>query len=99
MIAENCIFTKEYWVGDSRDGVVVNGDGYHFFRMLPQGLIVEAYEVYETDEGDEVVTPLPEMQNVGWIQDLGFKDLEDLDAIEEGEFSRIKNLSDVRLQS
>ncbi len=98
MNAETCIFTKEYWVGDSRDGVVVNGDGYHFFRMQPHGLIIEAFEMYETDDGEEVVTPLPEMQNVGWIKDLGFKDLEDLDAIEEREFDRIKGMCDSRIQ-
>ncbi len=96
--AENYIFTKEYWIGDSRDGVIVNGDGYHFFRMLSRGTILEAYEVYETDDGDEVVTPLPEMHNVSWIDDFGFKNLDDLDLIEEREFSRVKNLSDIRLQ-
>lgn len=91
---ENNIFSKEYWVGDSRDGIVVNGDGYHFFRMLEGGLILEAYEVYENEEGEEVVTPLPEMHNVSWIKDLGFKDMEELDMIEEKDFLRIKKLSD-----
>lgn len=92
------IFAREYWVGDSRDGVLVNGDGYHFFRMLPEGLILEAYEVYENEEGEEVVTPLPEMQNVGWIKDLGFGNLDELDMIAEQEFNRIKKLSDSHLQ-
>src|SRR5512141_211415 len=91
---ENNIFAKEYWVGDSRDGIVVNGDGYHFFRMLTDGLILEAYEVYENEEGEEVVTPLPEMHNVGWLKDLGFKDMEELDMIEEKDFLRVKKLSD-----
>jgi hypothetical protein len=95
---ETYIFAKEYWVGDSRDGVLVNGDGYHFFRMLPQGLIVEAYEVYENEEGEEVVTPLPEMQNVDWIKDLGFEDMEELDMIQEKDFVRVKKLSDSHLQ-
>jgi hypothetical protein len=95
---ENFIFAKEYWVGDSRDGVVVNGDGYHFFRMLPEGKILEAYEVYENEEGEEVVTPLPEMHNVGWLIDLGFKDMEELDIISEHDFLRIKHLSDAHLQ-
>ncbi len=87
---EDFLFKKEYWTGDSRDGVLVNGDGYHFFRMLPEGLILEAYEVYENDEGEEVVTPLPEMQKVSWIKDLGFDDFEALDAINEQEFERIR---------
>lgn len=97
--SQDCIFVKEYWIGDSRDGVIVNGDGYHFFRMLPHGMILEAYEVYENEEGEEVVTPLPEMQNVSWIADLGFGDLAELDPIDEKDFSRIKNLSEMKLQS
>lgn len=84
------IFAKEYWVGDSRDGMLVGGEGRHFFRMIPAGLIVEAYEVYENEEGVEVVTPLPEMKNVSWIDDFGFDDLRDLDRIEECEFARVK---------
>lgn len=91
---ESHIFTREYWTGDSRDGALVNGDGYHFFRMAPHGLIMEAYEVYENDDGQEIVTPLPEMHNVRWIEDLGFDDLEILDAIEEREFLRIKGMTE-----
>jgi len=87
------IFTKEYWTGDSRDGAVVNGDGYHYYRMRPEGLIVEAYEFYETDDGVEVVSPLPEMQNVNWLDDLGFEDMDALDRIDESEFSRIRELT------
>ena len=87
------IFAREYWTGDSRDGAIVNGDGYHFFRMKPQGLILEAYEVYETDEGDEIVTPLPEMLEIGWLSDLGFEDFDVLDMIDQKEFERIKKLA------
>ena len=90
----NFIYTKEYWTGDSRDGFLVNGDGYHFFRMMPLGKILEAYEIYESDEGDEVVTPLPEMQNIHWIEDLGFKNLDLLDQIDKNEFDRVKKKSD-----
>ena len=84
-------YTKEYWAGDSKDGTLVNGDGYHFFRMKEKGLILEAYEVYESDDGEEVVTPLPEMHNVSWIDDLGFEDFEALDEISEIEFERVKD--------
>ena len=87
------IFRREYWTGDSRDGAVVNGDGYHYYRMTADGLIVEAYEFYETDDGLEVACPLPEMLNVDWVKDLGFDDLEALDPIDEGEFSRIRSLT------
>ncbi len=87
------IFTREYWTGDSRDGAVVNGDGYHYYRMSAQGLIIEAYEFYETDDGVEVACPLPEMLNVSWKNDLGFDDLEALDMIEEHEFFRVRELT------
>jgi hypothetical protein len=90
---QHVIFAKEYWTGDSRDGAIVNGDGYHYYRMSPEGLIIEAYEFYETDDGVEVAAPLPEMQNVDWKTDLGFEDLEALDIIEEVEFDRIRNLT------
>ncbi len=87
------IFAKEYWTGDSRDGAVVNGDGYHYYRMSRTGLIMEAYEFYETDDGVEVAAPLPEMLNVDWMKDLGFEDLDALDVIDEREFERIKDLT------
>lgn len=92
MAGDNCIYTRESWSGDSRDGALVNGDGFHYFRMVEGGLILEAYEFYENEDGVEVVTPLPEMHNVNWIKDLGFEDLEALDRIEAKEFQRIKNL-------
>ncbi len=88
-----CIFTKEYWTGDSRDGAVVNGDGYHYYRMSRDGVIFEAYEFYETDDGIEVASPLPEMLNIDWQKDLGFEDLDALDVIDETEFSRVKELT------
>jgi hypothetical protein len=96
---EPFIYTKEYWTGDSRDGAVVNGDGYHYYRMSDKGLIVEAYEFYETDEGDEIVSPLPEMKNVNWQKDLGFEDMEALDSIDEGEFERIRDLTQTKMKS
>lgn len=86
-------FAKEYWTGDSRDGVLVNGDGYHYYRMTKAGQILEAYEYYETEDGREFVSPLPEMLNVHWIEDLGFEDFEALDMIKEFDFQRIKDVS------
>lgn len=97
--SQDVIFVREYWTGDSRDGVVVNGDGYHYYRMSQQGLIMEAYEFYETDDGVEVASPLPEMQNVSWTEDLGFTDLETLDPIDEFEFVRIRELTHKRPKS
>ena len=84
------IYAREYWTGDSRDGAIVTGDGYHYYRMSKRGLIKEAYEFYEMDDGAEVASPLPEMQNVDWLSDLGFEDMEALDLIEEDEFLRVK---------
>ncbi len=86
------VYAKEFWTGDSRDGVLVNGDGYHFYRMADDGKILEAYEYYEKDDGTEVVAPLPEMLQISWMEDLGFKDWEALDVISESEFERVKNL-------
>ena len=86
-------FTREYWTGDSRDGILVNGDGYHFYRMTEAGQILEAYEYYETEDGREFVSPLPEMLRVHWIEDLGFEDFEALDLIKEYDFQRIKDIA------
>lgn len=93
------IYAREYWTGDSRDGAVVNGDGYHYYRMSKRGQIIEAYEYYETDDGVEVASPLPEMQNVDWVKDLGFEDLDALDVIEESEFRRIRELTQAASKS
>lgn len=86
------LFAREYWAGDSRDGSIVNGDGLHFFKMSGDSLIVEAYELYETEDGIEVVTRLPEMENVDWKSDLGFDDLEHLDWITERDYRQVKEL-------
>ena len=85
------VFAKEYWTGDSRDGHLVNGDGYHYYQITKKGHILEAYEYYEKEDGSSVVSPLPEMLNIGWIDDLGFDDLEVLDFIDEIEYEHIKH--------
>ncbi|MFK7873520.1 MAG: hypothetical protein AB8C84_10230 [Oligoflexales bacterium] len=90
---EKYVFARESWSGDSRDGIVINGDGYHYFKIEKPAFITEAYELYENEDGEEVVTPLPEMQQVDWMKDLGFDDLEALDMIEEYAFERIRNLN------
>ena len=86
------LFAKEYWTGDSRDGRLINGDGYHYYEMLDDGKIIDAYEFYESDDGTEVVSPLPEMKNISWLGDLGFEDWEVLDLIKKHEFDRIKTM-------
>ena len=92
-VVEEVTYAREYWNGDSRDGVLVNGDGYHYYRMTKAGKILEAYEFYETDDGAEFASPLPEMLNINWLLDLGFEDFEALDAIKEFDFERVKGLS------
>ncbi|MGE0173153.1 MAG: hypothetical protein AB7T49_10220 [Oligoflexales bacterium] len=92
MVSQDIVFAKEYWTGDSRDGRMVNGDGYHYYQMSRTGKIIEAYEFYEHEDGTEVVSTLPEMLNVNWITDLGFQDLDVLDIVPESEFDRIRTL-------
>ena len=86
-------YFKEYWSGDSRDGRLVNGDGYHFYKMSNEGAILEAFEVYELEDGTEVASELPEMLNINWFNDLGFEDLETLDKVPEGDFKRVSDLA------
>jgi hypothetical protein len=90
---ESFIFKKEFWSGDSRDGKFLNGEGYHYFKMSDDGRILEAFEVYEADSGEEKVSVVPEMINVHWINDLGFHDFDTLDELEESEFDRIREIS------
>ncbi len=85
-------FYKEYWSGNSRDGGLMEGDGYHFIRMAEDGQILEAIEYYETMEGEEVVTPMPELVNVNWYRDLGYDSIETLDVVKESEFNRLKKI-------
>lgn len=89
-------FAKEYWTGDSRDGHVINGDGWHYYQLEDDGTIIQAFEFYERDDGTQVVSPLPEMLAVSWLKDLGFDDWEALDIIKEFEFERIRDLVDVK---
>lgn len=87
------IYMREYWTGDSRDGLLTSGDGYHYLRMSHDGAILEAIEFYEREDGEEVVTPLPDMTKIHWIKDLGFEDFEALETITEREFDRIKEMT------
>lgn len=89
-LISDIMFAREYWTGDSRDGRLVNGDGYHYYQLTRAGKILEAFEYYEKEDGTAVVSPLPEMRNVHWIEDLGFDDLDVLDPIPEIEFLSIK---------
>ena len=85
-------YAKEYWSGDSRDGQLVGGDGYHYYKLSALGVVQEAYEVYESDGGDVKVTPLPEMLNVNWKSDLGFDDFEQLEEVETEEFDYVADI-------
>ena len=85
-------FCREYWTGDSRDGLYLNGDGYHYFQMKGPGVIARAIEYYETDEGDERSTEATELVGVNWFEFFGFDDEELLEAIDENEFYYIDSL-------
>lgn len=89
------VYCKEYWLGNSRDGVINNGEGYHFYKMTRDGTIVEAFEVYEREDGEHVVSPLPEMVQVNWLADLGFEDWEVLETISPDEYTSTTALAAV----
>ncbi|KAB8030827.1 hypothetical protein [Fluviispira multicolorata] len=85
-------YCREYWSGDSRDGQYVNGDGYHYFEMLGDGFVQKAFEYYETDDGEEKVTPTPELVGINWFEFFGFEDEELLEEVPEHEFIYIEQL-------
>ena len=85
-------YCKEGWNGDSRDGQYINGDGYHYFEMKGDGDIVKAFEYYETDDGEEHITPVPEFTGINWFSFFGFEDEELLESIPEHEFHYVEQL-------
>jgi len=85
-------YCKEYWFGDSYDGQYSNGEGYHYFEMQGAGTILKAYEYYETDDGQECVTPLPDFIGLNWFTYFGYEDDELLEPIAEYQFTRMENL-------
>ncbi len=89
---EEVWYCREFWNGDSRDGQFLNGDGYHYFEMLGDGLVQKAYEYYENDEGEERVTPSPELVGINWFKFFGFEDEELLEIVLEHEFAHIEQL-------
>ncbi len=86
-------YVKEYWQGHSRDGRLKDGDGFHFYAMTSEGTIKEAFEVYESPDGEAIASKLPEMLNLNWQKDLGYENDELLENIEEDEFSFVKDLA------
>ncbi len=85
-------YCREFWNGDSRDGLYINGDGYHYFEMKGQGNILKAYEYYENDEGEEHVSSVSELIGLNWYSFFGFEDDEVLDLVSEQEFNYIESL-------
>ncbi len=92
LVEDVLFYGKEYWTGDSRDGRLENGDGYHYYSIAKSGIIQEAFEVYEKDDGEVIISPLPEMNRVNWYKDLGFEDLETLDEVSAEEFQEVKTM-------
>lgn len=85
-------FCREYWTGDSKDGQFTNGDGYHYYEMKGNGDVLDAYEYYETDDGEEHVSHLPELIGVNWFSYFGFEDDELLENVAEQEYEYVRNL-------
>jgi hypothetical protein len=86
-------YCREYWSGDSRDGHYINGDGYHYFEMQGDGNVLKAYEYYETDDGEERSTAVPELSGINWFTFFGFEDEELLEIVPEHEFHYVEQLS------
>jgi hypothetical protein len=85
-------YCREYWTGDSRDGRYQNGDGYHYFEMKGPGIVLRAFEYYETDEGEEHVAPVPELVGINWFEFFGFEDEELLEPVALREFLYVEQL-------
>ncbi len=87
-------YAREYWSGDSKDGMYVNGDGYHYFEMRGKGNIQKAFEYYETDDGEEKVTDLSEFVGLNWFKTFGYEEDESdvLEYIPEHEFNYVEGL-------
>ena len=92
-INENQFYAREYWTGDSRDGQLVNGDGYHYFRLKKDGTILKRMNITKLKMELAFSSLLPEMKNVGWIKDLGFDDFEVLETIGDRDFNFIKEIN------
>ncbi len=86
-------YCREYWTGDSRDGQYLNGDGYHYFQMKDDGFVIDAYEYYETDDGEERSCRLSEFVGINWFDYFGFEDDELLEEVPHQEFELIKSIS------
>lgn len=86
-------YCREYWCGDSRDGQYTNGDGYHYFEMKGDGSILRALEYYETDDGEEHCTELPELVGINWFSFFGFEDDELLEVVPEHEFNYVEQIA------
>jgi hypothetical protein len=85
-------YCKEYWHGHSRDGAFQNIEGYHYFKLNDQGDILEAFEYYESEDGEEYVVQMLDFVGINWYQDLGYQDDELLEGVSEAEFFMISKL-------
>lgn len=85
---------REYWSGDSRDGQYANGDGYHYFELKGSGLVLRAFEYYETDDGEEHATELAELVGINWFSFFGFEESDELlETVPEHEFAYVAELA------
>ena len=85
-------FCREFWSGNSRDGLHLNGEGYYYFKMLGDGKILKSYEYYETDEDEENSIEASELIGVNWFAYFCYHDDELLEFVTEHEFNYIESL-------
>jgi hypothetical protein len=86
-------YAREYWNGDSKDGIYQNGDGYHYFELKGTGKITRAIEYYETDDGEEHATEISELVGIHWFEFFGFEEADELlESVPEHEFLYISEL-------
>ena len=98
-LPEEIWYAREYWSGDSKDGIYSNGDGYHFFEIKGNGFITKAFEYYETDDGEEHVLELPELVGINWFKFFGFEEEDELlETVAEYEFQHVVDLKEKNAQ-
>jgi hypothetical protein len=92
-LAHEIWYAREYWCGDSKDGMYANGDGYHFFEIKGNGHITKALEYYETDDGEEHALELPELVGINWFEFFGFEEADELlEPVAEYEFIHVSEI-------
>ena len=89
---EDIWYARESWDGDSRDGKMQQGEGFHYLKLSADGMILQAFEWYESDSGEPHVSKVPELCKVHWIRDLGYEDFDVLQKVSKLDFEGVEEL-------